>query len=170
MTQVFFICLAGGFLLLTAEVFLPGGVLGAIGGLLLLASIVTAFVAFPAYGPYVALAVLLLGALALYWWLAIFPKTRLGNRLIPKTDLRAAKAGQTGLESLHGKEGLAVTPLRPAGFATIEGRRIDVVTNGDMISSGDKIRVVDVEGNRVVVVRCKESIVAGNVGASLAKP
>ncbi len=36
-------------------------------------------------------------------------------------------------------------------FAEIEGRRVDVVTRGEMISAGSTVRVLDVESNRVVV-------------------
>ena len=33
----------------------------------------------------------------------------------------------------------------------IEGRRVDVVTRGEMIPANQQIRVLQVEGNRVVV-------------------
>jgi membrane-bound serine protease (ClpP class) len=55
------------------------------------------------------------------------------------------------LEALVGKEGVAVTPLRPSGTATIEGERINVVTEGGFVERNSKIVVVEVEGNRVVV-------------------
>ncbi|MFH1006877.1 MAG: NfeD family protein [Candidatus Latescibacterota bacterium] len=55
------------------------------------------------------------------------------------------------LEALVGKEGVALTPLRPSGTATIEGQRIDVVTGGGFVERHSKIVVVEVEGNRVVV-------------------
>ena len=37
------------------------------------------------------------------------------------------------------------------GFADIGGKRVDVVTRGENIEQGAKVRVVEVEGNRVVV-------------------
>jgi len=43
--------------------------------------------------------------------------------------------------------------LRPAGFAELKGQRIDVVTRGEVIEANVKVRVVDVEGNRVIVVK-----------------
>jgi membrane-bound ClpP family serine protease len=46
-----------------------------------------------------------------------------------------------------------VSPLRPAGFARIENRRIDVVTRGELLDDGCPVRVVEVHGNRVVVAR-----------------
>jgi membrane-bound ClpP family serine protease len=37
----------------------------------------------------------------------------------------------------------------------IEGRRLDVVTRGEWIGAGERVRVVDVAGNRIVVARAE---------------
>jgi membrane-bound ClpP family serine protease len=50
-----------------------------------------------------------------------------------------------------GKKGEALTPLRPAGTAKIDGERVDVVTDGSFIDTGKTVEVVQVEGTRVVV-------------------
>jgi membrane-bound serine protease (ClpP class) len=47
--------------------------------------------------------------------------------------------------------GIAQTNLRPSGTAMINGQRVDVVTEGPMIEQGAAIKVVAVEGMRVVV-------------------
>jgi membrane-bound serine protease (ClpP class) len=52
---------------------------------------------------------------------------------------------------LVGLEGVALTDLRPAGVARFGDDRVDVVTQGDFISTGSPIRVLRVEGNRVTV-------------------
>lgn len=54
-------------------------------------------------------------------------------------------------QALVGKEGVTVTPLRPAGIADIEGRRVDVQTYGNFIEAGQKIIVVAVENLRIIV-------------------
>lgn len=56
-------------------------------------------------------------------------------------------------ESLLGREGIAVTLLRPAGTALIEGEKVSVVTEGDYIEQNTRIRVTKVEGYRIVVER-----------------
>ncbi len=56
-----------------------------------------------------------------------------------------------GLDALLGKEGSTKSDLHPGGIAVIDGRRVDVVTEGGMIAKGQSIRVIEVEGNRVVV-------------------
>jgi len=50
-----------------------------------------------------------------------------------------------------GDVGTALTKLRPAGKAMINGRRVDVVTQGQMLDEGCSIEVVEVSSNRVVV-------------------
>ncbi len=59
--------------------------------------------------------------------------------------------GPRSYSDLQGKKGMAVTPLRPAGTALIEGKRQDVVTEGGFIAAGAEIEVVQVEGVRIVV-------------------
>ena len=55
-----------------------------------------------------------------------------------------------------GVEGIALTDLRPAGSAEINGKLYDVVAEWDYIERGNKIRVLRVEGVKVVVQKIKE--------------
>ena len=50
-----------------------------------------------------------------------------------------------------GLEGIALTTLRPAGTADFDGKRVDVVTESSYIQNGKKIKVVKVEGSKVIV-------------------
>ncbi len=59
------------------------------------------------------------------------------------------------LELSVGDRGVALSLLRPAGKAEINNRRVDVVTDGDFIKSGEKVEVVEISGNRVVVILAK---------------
>ncbi len=52
---------------------------------------------------------------------------------------------------LTGASGVARTTLRPSGKADFGGRVLDVVSNGEYIDPGQGVRVVAVEGARVVV-------------------
>lgn len=51
-----------------------------------------------------------------------------------------------------GDKGVSESVLRPAGRARIEGRSVDVVADGKFIEPGMPIQVIDVRGNRLVVV------------------
>ncbi len=46
---------------------------------------------------------------------------------------------------------MAITTLRPAGKAKINGQMMDVMSEGDFIKKGDKIKILKVEGNRILV-------------------
>ena len=136
------------------EVFVPGGIVGAIGVLLLLGA---AFAAISSVGGAlgVALAILplLVGSVILYLLIKLFPKSFVGKSLSLSADMSESHAENAALAGLLGAEGVASTILRPAGFAALHGKRIDVVTRGEIVEEGAKVRVIEVEGNRVVVVK-----------------
>jgi len=88
----------------------------------------------------------------LAFWLV--PRTKVGKTMILDTAERSEDGFQAPpkeLEKLVGKSGIAITPLRPAGAAMIQGIRVDVVSQGDFIAKDSEVEVVRVEGNRVVV-------------------
>lgn len=103
--------------------------------------------------------------MALVWALAItvvfilagvklFNKLNLWQRLTldaKQKNEQGYVAPREGLAQYIGKTGIALTPLRPSGTAEISGERLDVVTEGDYISPGAAVKVVRVEGTRVVV-------------------
>ena len=92
------------------------------------------------------------GSFALAW---LLPKLPFYRRMVldEKPRPHAPSLVQGGLPErlLLGLNGEAVTDLRPVGTADVDGQIYDVVTRGEMLSKGDLIRVVEVEGNRVVV-------------------
>jgi len=83
----------------------------------------------------------------------MLPRTWVGRKLILRTDTSAEKlrGSVADYSSLMGEEGVAVTMLRPAGMARINNRRLNVVTEGGIIEKGTRVKVVDLEGNRIVV-------------------
>lgn len=154
MTSVewFVVLLVAGLMLTGAEIFVPGGILGTLGGLALAGAIAAGYAAFGTVGgSYAAGAIVVLVGVAIWLWVLIFPRTRLGRRMTVSEDLGNAKAVPDGLAALAGLEGEAVSELRPAGYALLDGRRVDVVTEGGMVARGTRVRVVAVESNRVVV-------------------
>lgn len=80
--------------------------------------------------------------------------------LVLKTT-EAKDKGYVGVsehKSLLGKEGIALTQLRPAGTAEFDGLKVDVVTNGEFITKGTKLTVIEVESYKIVVEKSKYSI------------
>ena len=56
-----------------------------------------------------------------------------------------------GLEDLTGEEGVTDTDLRPSGWVIVGDQRIFVVTEGSYINKNKKVKILSVDGNRVVV-------------------
>ena len=77
------------------------------------------------------------------------------ERVGPRLALAAAQGPEyvasSDYRELRGCIGTAASYLRPAGIASIGGRRIDVLTEGEFIAQGTPIRVVRVEGARIFV-------------------
>lgn len=55
-----------------------------------------------------------------------------------------------------GKQGVALSTLRPAGTVLIEGKRYDVSSLGDFLPKDSKIVVTKVEGSKLFVDLIKE--------------
>jgi membrane-bound serine protease (ClpP class) len=143
-----------GMVLLAAEIaVIPGFGLAGVSALLLL--IGGGGLAWHEYGALWGVLSWLLAGGAAVAVLRIAPKTRVGRSLVLETAITAQHPGAelSSLAHLVGQVGQAATALRPAGAATIGGRRIDVVTEGEFIPVGTAIKVVQVEGARVVVGR-----------------
>jgi membrane-bound serine protease (ClpP class) len=150
--QLFATLLIAGLLLVGIEVFAPGAVIGTLGALALVGAAVAGFLAFgPVTGGYVALGILILVGIVLALWVRFFPASGIGKKMTVSQDLSRSTAVAGDMASLLGKQGVAISELRPAGFAQIEGRRVDVVTQGEMIAKGQTVKVVHVAGSRVVV-------------------
>ena len=138
-----------GVVLLLLETVLPGMVAGIIGLSCLLAGVVVAYSRFGTSGGNMVL-IGTVGALGvgLLVWMKFFPGSRLGKTIISESTVGNIDAEQPHL--LH-QTGTAFTNLRPSGTAVIDGHRVDVVTEGSMIAKGTPVRVVALEGMRVVV-------------------
>ncbi len=142
-----------GFILFLIEAMIPSfGIIGLLGSGCIIGAIWTAFVInkaagvlFLVMGPAGALAVFLGG-------LKLLPRTKFGRGFIltGPADEREQTV-ETGLDILEGKEGVAQTMCRPSGIALIDGERITVQTEGEVIEKNMRIKVIKVSGNKVFV-------------------
>ena len=156
--------------LLLAEIFIiPGfGVAGIAGIALIFASI---FLSLLGSKPFidmeaVSIAIIQLSGAILFALLGMFvlvkylPKSTAFNRLV----LSQSEKSEQGFVSypsekdLIGKIGVAYTTLRPGGTAEIDGKRVDVVADSEYIDKDSKIRVLRVEGIKVVVTPVRDKI------------
>lgn len=141
-----------GLVLICLEVFVPGGILGTIGFFLIVSSIWIAFVRLGSVGgSYFLVGSLVLAMGSLYVVMRFGTKTRLFKKILLQSTEKGFRSTSENLEDLKGKTGISITTLRPSGKALIDGRKVNVVTEGVFLSKGCKIKVLMVEGNRVVV-------------------
>jgi membrane-bound serine protease (ClpP class) len=152
-----------GMIALAVEVFIiPGfGVAGVMGLLAIVASMVLALMGgYPTPGD-VAQALAVLGAslfitaAVIYAWLRHLPNSGRFSGLL----LKGAGHRDDGFTTapsrpeLVGRDGTALTDLRPSGTARIGEERIDVVTEGEYVPQGSRVQVVQSDGYRHVVRR-----------------
>ncbi|MDR2463112.1 MAG: NfeD family protein [Verrucomicrobiales bacterium] len=150
MTLIISLILAA-LLLFTAEIFLPGLIAGALGALCLIGSVIAAGCEYGAGTGALLLTAEVAGCAALFMcWMKFFPDSPLGKKFSlhqppPQTSVPAHHA------ALLNADGETITPLRPAGAATISGRRHDVIAEGQFIPANTHIKVVKLEGACIVV-------------------
>ena len=144
---------AAGIILIILEIFLPGGIAGIAGLIAIVASL------FLASGSFKVMAVSILIATAVSIAASILLTRVLGKRMkffkkLILTDSTSTESGYVSNESrrdLIGKTGVTFTPLRPSGTVIIGDERLDVVSEGSFTAKDKKVKVVKVEGSRIVV-------------------
>jgi len=144
-----------GVLLLAGEVFVPGAVLGILGGLCMAAGCVISFVQLGTGGGIVAtvVAVSLLG-LMLYVELVWLPKTRFGKKLIVQSTVSAtSQPTLADKDAVVGKTAEAVTPLVPSGYVLVEGRRYEAFSQSGHAAKGATLRVTGLDNFRLIVTK-----------------
>ncbi len=144
-----------GVLLLAGEVFVPGAVLGILGGLCMAAGCIISFVQLGAAGGMVAtvVALVLLGV-TLYVELVWLPTTRFGKKLIVQTAVDATSQPPLADKvSVVGKSAEAVTTLAPSGYVLVEGRRYEAFSQSGHAAKGAVMRVVGLDNFRLIVTK-----------------
>ncbi|MCK5708113.1 MAG: hypothetical protein KAI43_10715 [Candidatus Aureabacteria bacterium] len=140
-----------GIIFILLEIYIPGGVLGIIGFVSLLLCVALSFTFGVNFGLLMSFITLVSLAAGVYFVIKYIPESPIGKKLFLTRTLKRDKDTEESFDRFIGKEGIAITDLRPSGTAKINNRRIDVVTEGDYIDKDKKISVIAVEGNRVIV-------------------
>ena len=142
-----------GFVMLAAEVFVPGMVLGIFGLLTLAGAVLLAYVEYGALGgSFVFGGIAIATMIGFVVWMFTFPRTPIGRRIMLQRKLDGGQGEKNQLESsLLGQQGEALTPLRPVGTARIGSKKYDVVAESGLIPAGAGVVVVQQEGLRIVV-------------------
>lgn len=171
--EVMAVFAAGLLLVLIELIFFPGVVLLAtIGTALMLGSLLFAMVDLYPGEPFSAPALsfdallrpmanlgiaLVLAMLAITLLARFLPALPFFNRLVLSTRSSAGPSVAPPAHALPesrvqiGDEGTARTILRPAGKAEFGAALLDVITDGEFLDPGDRVKVTAIEGDRVIV-------------------
>ncbi|MBM7716307.1 membrane-bound serine protease (ClpP class) [Bacillus thermophilus] len=142
-----------GLIFIAAEFFVAGGILGILGTVAVIGSMLLAGenVIHMAVSIVTALIMAILFMIIL---VKVFGKRMNIFKRFILTDSTSSEKGYVSnvnrLE-LVGKKGVTITPLRPSGTVLIDDERIDVVAEGNFIENNTGVKVVKVEGSRIVV-------------------
>ena len=154
-----------GFVLLIIEIFyIPGfGFLGILGIIMMIGAIFFGLIGdFPIISEneisnaLIQLAASLVASIVFLFILWRFlPGTPIWGRLILATseNQKEGFVSNPDLSFLVGKRGKALSLLRPAGIAIIEGKRYDVVSEGEFIQKDEEVEVTEVIGSKIIVKR-----------------
>ena len=146
---VVILLIAMGFVFLAIELFIvPGVSVPGIAGLAMIGyGIYKAKVEYGPTGAFVAIAVSTIAAVVL---IIAALKSRTIKSIGLAYNEKKAKAVDD-YSFLIGKEGIAISKLRPSGTALIDNRRHDVVSDGEYIENNSPIGVSMIEGTRIIV-------------------
>ncbi|MGE6375418.1 NfeD family protein [Peribacillus muralis] len=142
-----------GVILVLAEFFLPGGIIGLLGFTAIVGSLFLASDD-PVHMTISLLIAVTVSILAFILLVKVFGKQMKFFKKMILTDATKTEQGYVSNPNrvdLLGVKGKAFTDLRPSGTALINDERVDVVTEGSYISKGSSLIIVKVEGSRVVV-------------------
>ena len=60
-------------------------------------------------------------------------------------------------EALLGKEGVTATVLNPVGIAEFDGVRLNVVSEGNYLGKGVRVRIQQIDGAKIIVREIQEA-------------
>lgn len=140
-----------GAALLLSEIFMPGMILGILGGVCLVGSVVLSFKFYGAgVGSAVLVGEILVLSVSLFVVMDRLPKTAVGKSVMLH-ETNTDRGIEEELKKFVGQTGKATNLCRPLGVALILGQRIDVQAENGYIESDTPVIVTRVEGRQVWV-------------------
>lgn len=139
--------------LIITEFFVTGGILGLLGVGSIIGSLFLSGYDIGHMSLSIAIAFVVAVVAAVVLFRSIGLEKGIFRRIVlqDRTSTELGYVSSVSRMELMGLEGITVTPLRPAGTALLDGERIDVVSEGGFIEENKRVKVVNVEGMRVVV-------------------
>ncbi len=136
-----------GLIAIAIELFIPGAIVGICGVGCVVASVIFAYLHVSNLLGHILLGI---GICFIPIFFITWYKLLTKKFAVNATEKGFASSADKSDELLL-SEGVAITTLRPSGTANINGTKVDVVSEGEMILKNTRIKVIDVKGNRIVV-------------------
>lgn len=142
-----------GFILIGIEMAIPGFSIPGASGIVCL--VVAIFLVSDSFveGAIIALIIMALLGIMFAVILGILSKAKLKSPIILKDEQNKEKGfiSSNDLKYLLGKQGIAVTDLRPSGTADFDGIEFDVISEGKYISKDTRLVIYKVQGSKLIV-------------------
>ncbi len=142
-----------GFILVGVEMVIPGFGVPGISGILCL--VVAIFLISDSFIEGAVIALIVLGLLGIMFAiiLGLLSKAKLKSPIILKDEQNKENGfiSNSDLNYLLGKQGVAVTDLRPSGTADFDGIEFDVISEGKYIPKDTKLIIYKVQGSKLIV-------------------
>jgi len=141
-----------GVALIGSEVFLPGGIIGAIGGALMIGGIAVSYTEFGAFGAFIATIVAItLVVLALFFEFKILPKTPMGKQLFMSGSIEDSTTYSKAGDDVVGQTCRTVTALGPTGFVLLNGKKLEAASKSGFIEKNEEVKVTGKDNFRIIV-------------------
>jgi len=151
MTLIPFFLLAIGLILVFLEFFLPGGIMAISAGILLLASVIFFAIEFSSFLATMLYSICVVGIVCV---LIKFTLKRFKKGKFKGIFLNSAQNGYVASQfakEMIGKQGEAVSDLKPAGHILVAGKRYQALSKMGYIDKGSSIEVIGGEGAHLIV-------------------
>jgi len=143
------ICLLIAFVLLFLEFYLPGGIMTMIAIVFFGLALAYGYQFYGIMGGILIFLISFVGG-GIVAWFALTSMRKTTNTFILQSDQEGYEGSEKQPEHI-GKEGVAVTDLSPAGFALIDGKRLQVIGQDRYVEKGETLVVVDSRGGYLIV-------------------
>lgn len=146
-----------GWLLVLLEFYLPGAIMGTVGGVLIVTSIFLFAMQSSSFLAMLLFFVIsLLGVVAVIWFaLWQIKSTKNKNTIYSSKDQTGYVASSFDATAI-GKTGVAITDLKPGGYILIEGKKYQAISVSGYITKGTEVTVISGQEESLIVKQSKK--------------
>lgn len=151
-----FVLMFLGLFFILLEFYLPGAVMGILGAVLLLTSIVSFAEQSGSFGAtflfFISEAILLF--LLIKYTLRYIPRAKPGFSIYLHQDQKGYQASAYDAKAI-GKHGIVVSDLKPGGYIIVDGRKQQAISQSGYIPEGREVQVISGEAESLIVREVK---------------